>query len=400
MGRWELSLGIILLVLHVALAWTSAVQKGVTFDEPFHIGPAYLALSEGEFRFGYAQMLPDLWAAIPGAVTQDIDIASRRAEGANFRKALGQYESGDIYLFDSDDPMRYLLMQNRSMIILLSGLLGAGLWWAGRRWWGPAGGLLVLALYAMSPTVLAHARLVTGDLAATAFFMGAVGALWLVLHRLTWPRLAASVLLCLGLVLTKSSAVLIVPMSLLLVAARLGRGAPWPVQLKGLARRRLAGRWRLAGAATGLAAAHVLLGVLGIWAYYGFSFEAVPGAAPAIEARLTRERIGDLRYARPVIKSTMIFLHENRLLPEPFLMAYGHYLGAVSGRQAYMAGHYAVTGWWSYFPFAFAVKTSLGVMVVLLSGLAGWGGWLVRKRGFVRQLYRTWPLWVLILVYG
>src|SRR5207248_11533193 len=80
--------------------------------------------------------------------------------------------------------------------------------WSSRLYGGP-GGLLSLALWVFCPNVLAHARLVTTDVAATSLGVLATFAFWLYLQRPTWRR-AALAGFALGLAqLTKFSLILL-----------------------------------------------------------------------------------------------------------------------------------------------------------------------------------------------
>ena len=63
-----------------------------------------------------------------------------------------------------------------------------------RRLYGAWGGMLSLILWVFCPNVLAHARLITTDLGATALAVLATYVFWLYLQRPDWKRatLAAS----------------------------------------------------------------------------------------------------------------------------------------------------------------------------------------------------------------
>ena len=64
-------------------------------------------------------------------------------------------------------------------------------------------------------------------------------------------------------------------------------------------------------------------------------------------------------------------------------------------RLAFMNGQYSETGWWQFFPFCFAVKTPLGVLVLLLLALAAVAGGQRRC-----SLYDLWPMGVLVGIYS
>src|SRR5207248_5734515 len=92
-------------------------------------------------------------------------------------------------------------------------------------------------------------------------------ALWAVLQRITWARLIGGGLLMGALLATKFSAVLLLPIAIVMVAARLARRDPLRVELGAVGRAR----------STAFAAAVVLplaIAAAVIWALYGFRYAA------------------------------------------------------------------------------------------------------------------------------
>ena len=76
-------------------------------------------------------------------------------------------------------------------------------------------------------------------------------------------------------------------------------------------------------------------------------------------------------------------------------------------RAAFLNGQFSTSGWWWYFPYAFAVKTTIPAMIVGLLALAAlvrrWrhpdAGETWRQRA-AASLYAGTPLLALIAVYG
>ena len=78
-----------------------------------------------------------------------------------------------------------------------------------RRLYGTLGGLLSLTLWVFCPNILAHARLVTSDVGATALGVAATYVFWRYLHQPSW-RWAAAAGVMLGLAqLTKFTMLLL-----------------------------------------------------------------------------------------------------------------------------------------------------------------------------------------------
>ncbi|MDA8745973.1 glycosyltransferase family 39 protein [Rubripirellula amarantea] len=117
------------------------------------------------------------------------------------------------------DRIRALFFWARVAVIPFSWCGALGCYWLGLRFYGPTSGTAALALWCFSPTVLAHAGLVTADVPAAAaaiLFIGVLDRVW------RQPTNRAGVVLgaSLGLAaLVKFSLIVLLPLILLLWAA-------------------------------------------------------------------------------------------------------------------------------------------------------------------------------------
>ena len=94
------------------------------------------------------------------------------------------------------------------------------------------------------------------------------------------------------------------------------------------------------------------------------------------------------------------------LLPEAYIYGSGLTVQFASERAGFLNGQFGTTGWWWYFPYAFAVKTTIPAMIIGLLALAAlavrWkkgdtaGPWLDRAQA---SLYAGTPLLALVFVY-
>jgi hypothetical protein len=104
-----------------------------------------------------------------------------------------------------------------------------------------------------------------------------------------------------------------------------------------------------------------------------------------------------------------VFFHTAQtwhLLPDAYLQGFAFVLFASAERGAFLNGEYSSTGWPTFFPYAFLVKTPLpqlaafalaGGAALAVWGRAGWThAWTERVR---RDLYRVAPLAILFTVY-
>ncbi|MCH7813630.1 MAG: glycosyltransferase family 39 protein, partial [Planctomycetes bacterium] len=413
--RTTWGLVILLLVIHWMLAVSSVRHKSTTFDEIAHAtrGAAYLAT--GDFRLGPPHPpLAHYWAALPGLVTETTfpDVS----DDPDWQ-ASDPWKVGHKYFYECGNDLAGLLFRGRAMMALIGVALGLLVWVWSRRLFGPAGGLLSVGLYAFSPTMLAHSRLITTDLVAALFFLAAVGALWRVLHRVSVGTVLLSSLALAALLLSKTSALLILPMTAVLILVRLLSRQPTELVLRTV--RRVESRWTQLGLWLAAAAVHVLVCVALIWAAYGFRYAALRQAEPGVDHLFTVARLpAEVTPWQHVIERAgapgqiVDWARQHRLLPEAYLYGMAHTLGQAQFRAAFLRGETRYRGWWYFFPYCFAVKTPLPLLVLLATAGVVFVSRTrarhktklatapARARAFVDSLYRTAPLWTLFAVYG
>ncbi|MCP4249057.1 MAG: hypothetical protein GY778_18590 [bacterium] len=403
---------ILLLVVHWILAVSSVRNKSTTFDEIAHAtrGASYVAT--GDFRLGPPHPpLAHYWAALPNLFTKT---TFPNVGGDPDWQASDPWKVGHKYFYKYGNDLAGILFRGRAMMALLSVGLGLLVWFWSRRLFGPAGGLLSVGLYAFSPTVLAHSRLITTDLVAALFFLATVGGLWRVLHRVSVRTVLISSLALAGLLLAKTSALLILPMTAVLIGIRLLSRQPTEIAIGVV--RRVESRWGQVGLWSAAAAVHVLACVILIWAAYGFRYAAMRQAEPGVDRLFTVAQLPDdvapwqhtvARAGRP--GQVVDWARRHRLLPEAYLYGMANTLGQAQFRAAFLNGETRYRGWWTFFPYCFAVKTPLPLLALLGLAVVVWSGRIRSKHGadsaagpasrLVDGLYRTAPLWTLFVVY-
>lgn len=223
-------------------------------------------------------------------------------------------------------------------------LLGAALIWCwGRAVFDRPTALVAVLLYTLTPAVLAHAGLATTDMAVTAMLLAALIAYVAWLERPS-PERGALLGLAAGLALmSKFSAVVFLPaFGVAVLALR------WMVERREWGRGVGIGRtgwWSIAVAA--------LVGFAVCWAAYGFSLGplAPPGTAePGASARVAALPIFPLSEMVQGIRAVAAHNAE--------------------GHPSYMFGRVGESGWWYYFPVAFAFKTPVAFLVLAAIGAA------------------------------
>jgi 4-amino-4-deoxy-L-arabinose transferase-like glycosyltransferase len=335
LGRPPLALAVLSLIGLFLAGHRLTESLSPTTDEPTHLS-AGLSGWQGDYRQSTGNLFfAQKWAAWPAY------LRGMAPPGEALQRELGfdPVPIGSALLFSgSADPVR-LLAPSREMTLWLCLLCGLLVWaWAVRLggWWA---GALSALLYATSPVVLANGVLVTTDTAAALWFVGALMAYaWMLRRPAAGP--AAVTGLCLGLLLlTKFSAAAWAAGAALLLAWELGR--------------RPRGARFLA-----LAAAHAFAAVTAwvtIWTFFGWQFR--PGGAVALGAE-----------ASP--PAWVALLDRWHALPAPYLRDLVTFQGMIQPRPAFLLGHFHVGGFWSFFPVAFLVKSTVALLLAL--GACAW----------------------------
>lgn len=399
-----------LAAMAVAHAWQAASvsdEFSTTADEIAHLTAGYSYWQDRDYRLQPENgLLPQRWAALPllGRDLKQLDRAHKAWAEADV------WTVGDRFFHQSGNDLAAMLRSGRAMIALLGGVLvfAVGLW----AWQlvGAAGAFVASTLAAFSPTLLAHAGLVTSDTAAALGFVLAAAAWWRLLHRVTPGRIAGAGLALGYLLLAKFSAVLFAPMALLMLAVRLLRRTP-------LHGRRGAARLAplaLAGAGT------VAIAAAAVWAGYGFRYAAAGPHAPAnarfalswdhvliAQPTTTAFLMADGRpqgetvaIAPGPVQAFVRWGAAHRVLPEAWLYGFAFVDRSSRYRPAFFAGDWRATGWRSFFPVAYLLKTTLPEIALHLAGLACLLAAARRSHAGRTRLYKATPLLVVLLVYG
>ncbi|HMB04285.1 MAG TPA: glycosyltransferase family 39 protein [Isosphaeraceae bacterium] len=199
-----------LLSLHLMLAVRSLVRENPTIDEVIHLPAGITYWQTGTFRlYHHNPPLVKLVAALP--VLAGAGEATRRLYSSTYWREEPPNKAGFAHEFARQTADRYfeLFTQARLLMPLFALVGGLAVFAWSRRLYGVEGGLLSLVLWCFCPNVLAHARLITSDVAATSFGVLATFLFWRHVHDPTWRR-AALAGVVLGLAqLTKFSLILL-----------------------------------------------------------------------------------------------------------------------------------------------------------------------------------------------
>jgi 4-amino-4-deoxy-L-arabinose transferase-like glycosyltransferase len=368
-----------LLLLHATLAIRSALHRSVTVDELFHVTGGYVYDKFNDFRIHPENgVLPQRLQALP-AILMHARPPPTTADNIYWLTSDINVV-GYQFFYESGNDHWPLLMGARAVNVLMSLFVCMVVFIWARRLGGDLASLLSLMLAALSPVMLANGPLATTDMAAALALLGSVSLFWWQLNMRGWrPLLVSAIVFGLACV-AKFSAVLLVPILLLLAAIH------WVIRSP--ADRR--GRWLLWSMAT-----HAVVAWLIIWACYDFRFSAAGnGVAPPDQfIRSWDWALDHIRWQAPIVD----WMRHHHVLPDAFLFGYAHaYYGSLQ-RAAFLAGDYSNLGWPMFFPLTFLWKSTFaeigGLVLGVLVAALRWQRlrpWLVRLA----------PLLVLTAVYG
>lgn len=408
------------LALYYVMAVSVSPRLGVTADEVVHVTGGYSYWKFNDYRLHPENGTLPMRAATLPLLAMDLRFPALE-DNADWQRSQVN-TLGDQFFFGLGNPLERMLLAGRAVIALF-GVFTVWLTW---RWarglFGATAGWIALALAVFCPAMLAHGGLITSDMAATACMLGALTLAWRLLHRVTPLRIAGTALACGLTFLSKMSGVLIVPLLGALWAIRVWRGAPLVVECGGV--RWLRGRARVAAGSFATLAAVGAGSLVVLWAGYSFRFEGFNAPRTAADSyffswdtildRAPVPRPADtsldqlLHGQRPVEPTGMTdlvnWLREHRVLPEAYLFGFAHTYKFARYRPAFFLGEYRTTGWRTFFPVTFVLKTPLPALLLGVAGLAAllWHSRASQRRAAsVRHawLYRATPLVVFFVVY-
>lgn len=356
---------IAVMLIFFAQSTFGSLHLSMTADEPTQLAGGYVILTTGDTWTVPANGPPPLinaWATWP--VLLQPERPNPYAVPGWRQDDLTGYTRALSTLLGPIERLTFII---RFPIMLLAVVLMALVYRWARDWFGHWGGLFAIAVMAWDPTMVAHSQLSTTDLGVTLFAFACVYSLNRLLLRScrSWRHIVGVGLLLGAAMGAKSSGTALVPVVLAMLGWGYVRetGHTWKALLRRQAHSPAGwkavlwagGRWAT-WAATILGAA-----ILVLWGAYAFEWRALPGMS------------------FPVPLATHI-----RMMQTVF---------EDKDRLSFLWGQHQKGGWWWYFPFAFAIKTPIPLIIGLATALiAG-----VRKGR--SRLGDEMALWLFPLVY-
>ncbi|HEV3409268.1 MAG TPA: glycosyltransferase family 39 protein [Chthoniobacterales bacterium] len=358
--KTEVLCGFLLFIMAINLV-SVAARKSSTADELVLIPAAYYHVVAGQFDLVYEHPpLCKLLAAIPLLFLQPNEMKPEQLQPEMSPGDRAWAYLGSFWR-DNRERLESLAFWPRLPMIALTLGLGLLVFAFTRELFGRGAALCALFLFTVEPTVLAHGRIVQTDIAAAFGFLLVFYTTYRYAaqpgtRRAIWVGVAAGIAL-----LAKYSMLLVCPILLVLFAV---------------------GLWQRRRAILPHAIIVGLTTLLVVNAAYFFRHRPVTQA----DIDFFQKPYGSALDV--IIPVTRVL---TRIIPTEFVLGVLWQLAHSSdGHHAGLLGMHSKTGWWYYFPVAFALKTTLPFFFLSISALV-WGCWRVAATRDARFLWLLLP---------
>lgn len=343
-----------LLVFQFALQIHLAKVDSQTTDEAIHLYAGYRYLVHQDFSYNPEHPPLVKYAAAFPLLFMDINEPEESYEHY-FDKSHNFFFWGDPeqstvaedFLYNSGNDAHKILFWGRVPMVVITLLLGILVFTCALYAWGWKGGLLAVALYVLDPNITAHGHLITTDMGFAFGALLSIFSLWLFMERRSWKR-AIGFGGAVGIaLLTKFSALLLVPVFLVLALWKIfaDRSVFAFEAIKDLVVKFIA---------AGLVAWAILI------AGYGFNFKPAPYEDSVVQAASISNHVKDPWVPDTIFINNSYNFLRHFIVPKDYLrglLSFAHH--ATAGHPAYLFKNISDTGWWYYFPVVFTAKTFL-----------------------------------------
>jgi len=324
----------------------SARQLSQTADEPTHLyaGYRFLKCSDSTVSPEHPP-LAKIVAALP-LLPMNLSADCSPFPGGEIQQVL----AAQAWLYNQN--WRPALDRARVAVSIFPLGLCLLVWIAARRMFGLATAIAATILLIFEPNVLAYGSLIMTDLAVTCVFLFAVFAFYLWIKNRTVPFLLLTGLATGLALLSKHSAVVVIPILCVLAAAdalieRTSQPRPWTRFLNNL-----------------LAVCLICALAIGVvWVGYGMRYAASPAGAP-LQQSPDDPKLNPPRF--------LLALKSYRLLPEAYLQGFATAL-SISGHSgpAFLDGKIYPHSPWFSVPFYLLIRNTPAMLALFLIASLG-----------------------------
>lgn len=328
---------VVLLLLLAAQTITAMKTKSATCDEfAHHLANGYSYLLTHDFRMNPAS--PPLSRMLPAAPLLFFD-AKLPLNHPSWATIDSPEFAKQFFYHANHGVADKFIFWSRVPIVLVSVLFGLVLFTWSRSLFGDAGGLAALVLYVFSPNILAHSGLATADLMVAFFFFSSLVSFWAYLRNPRPKNLFLTGFLVGLTFLSKFSAVLLLPILLLIALFSKKTEAIRPKK-------------------TLLFLATCFITV---WAGYFFEVKPLlqhtpdPAKKEAFIQKIGGEGLVTFAKTVPIPLATF----SSAVVSMAFTRA--------NGCDAFLLGQWSTNGWWYYYFVAFFLKETIP-FIILMAG--------------------------------
>ena len=335
----------LLIVLSLQLFF-SVRRESQTWDEANHIFTGYRSWTHADF--GLNPEHPPLVKLLTTAPLLWSKPQSPVLEERFFKEDA--FLRGKEFLYQNDAEK--ILSRTRTVAATLTLLATLIVFFGTREMFGTVAAFIALTLLAFDPNILAHGALITTDVGLACFMFLSVYMFYRFVKSPSASRLilaGASV----GLVLAvKHTGLLVLPIVFLLTLCEI-------ILYLFRTERETIGRHVLK--LLGSLALITLIGWLVLWSVYGFRYDARPSGLQMNPPLVEYVKGLKTSEAWPISTAARF-----RILPESYLYGLADVRLTANYYTSYVLGKVYAHGVWFYFPVAFLIKSTVGVLLLLL----------------------------------
>ena len=356
------ALCLLLIVLSLQLFF-SVRRESQTWDEANHIFTGYRTWTDADY--GLNPEHPPLLKLFVTVPLLSLQPKSPPLEERFFKEDA--FLRGKEFLYQNDPEKS--LSRTRTLAATLTLLAALIVFLGTREMFGTGAAFIALALFTFDPNLLAHGALITTDVGLACFMFLSVYMFYRFVKAPSALRLIMAGA-AVGLVLAvKHTGLLVLPILLLLTVCEIVLNVFAPNR-ENISRHAL----KLLGSL----ALITLIGWLVLWSCYRFRYDARPNGMQMNPP--LAEYVKGLKPSEAWPISTAARL---RILPESYLYGLADVRLTANYYTSYVLGKVYAHGVWFYFPVAFLIKSTVGVLALLLLSL---GVVAARRLNRVREI--------------
>ena len=324
----------------------SVRRESQTWDEANHIFTGYRSWTHADF--GLNPEHPPLLKLLATVPLLQSELKSPALEERFFKEDA--FLRGKEFLYQNDAEQ--ILARTRTAAATLTVLAALVVFFGTREMFGRGAAFIALILLTFDPNLLAHGALITTDVGLACFMFLSVYMFYRFVKSPSVLRLIAAGA-AVGLVLAvKHTGLLVLPIVFLLALCEIVLHIFGPH------------REKIARHALKILGSFVLVALIGwvvLWSFYGFRYAARPNGLQMNPPLV--EYVGGLKSSEAWPISTAA---RWRILPESYLYGLADVRLTANYYTSYVLGKVYAHGVWFYFPVAFLIKSTVGVLALFL----------------------------------